>query len=192
MADKIVQKGITVSDGDAAGRDIFKDINLDVTIYSGPVSPMSALTESLKSELRDHKEIKEILPRLAHYMALVDGEVIIGLEEKLRAANREDEIMQALKKKEEIAKRLEKHSTYRSAQEIYILVLGSILERFSAYVTPLIEGSASDPEIKAAIFESVLNPTMQMLEQNVLKMYWDEIWGMIYFLTGNCHIKWTA
>jgi len=192
MADKITQKGVTAINGDNAGRDIFKDISLEVMVYSGPISPMTALTETLKRELRDNKEIQSILPTLGHYMSLVDGDDVIGLEEKLRAANRDQEIEKALGKKEIIAKRLQKHSTYRSAQEIYILVLGNILERFKAYVTPLIESGAPDAEIKICIFENVVNPTMNMMEQNALKIYWDEIWGMIYFLTGNCHIKWTT
>ena len=153
---------------------------------------MTALTETLKRELRDNKEIQSILPALGHYMSLVDRDDVIGLEEKLRAANRDQEIEEALGKKEIIAKRLHKHSTYRSAQEIYILVLGNILERFKAYVTPLIESGAPDAEIKICIFENVVNPTMNMMEQNALKIYWDEIWGMIYFLTGNCHIKWST
>jgi hypothetical protein len=46
-------------------------------------------------------------------------------------------------------------------------------------------------EIKRAVQHEIIDPIEAMLGENVLDLYADEINGMLYFLTGNCHIRWT-
>ena len=40
------------------------------------------------------------------------------------------------------------------------------------------------------IDDKVIKPAIFVLGENVLKLLKEDINGMIYFLTGNCHIKW--
>lgn len=186
MTDHIKQTGVYVSDGSVVGRDQHN------TTYQivGSASPMTKLSIAFMEEVKKNEMFNSVLPELEHYMSNVDVGDIIGLEEKLRLASRDSEIAEAIRQKEIVAKRLHRHSTSRAAQRIYIHVLGMLLSRFRAFVKPKIENNGSVEEINQEIIVSVIEPTIGILEENVLDIYWDDIWGMIFYLTGNCHIKW--
>lgn len=187
MTDHIKQERVSVKDGSVVGRDQHN------TTYQivGSASPMTKLSIAFVEEVKKNELINSVLPELEHYMNNIDIGDVIGLEEKLRLANRHSEITEATRQKEIVAKRLHKHSTSRSAQRMYIHILGRLLSRFRAYVKPKIEAEHSMDEINQEIIVSVIEPTINILEDNVLDIYWDDIWGMIFYLTGNCHIKWT-
>jgi hypothetical protein len=46
--------------------------------------------------------------------------------------------------------------------------------------------------INSLISEKVINPLIVELGDNLFDFTPDDVQGMLYFLTGNCHIKWTA
>ena len=183
---KTNQRDISVTNGDVAGRDVTKS----TYVFNGPVSPMTRLCIDFLEESIETDDVAQILPELKHYMKNVDSDKVIGLEAKLTAANREIEIDDAMRQKELLTKRLHQNATSKSAQRIYAHVLGMLLNKFRAHVKPLIEKGANKADIDTAAISNVIEPTMTNLEQNVLDMYWDDLWGMIYYLTGNCHIKW--
>jgi hypothetical protein len=41
------------------------------------------------------------------------------------------------------------------------------------------------------IKDEIINVLLQKLGENILEIYADSISGMLFFLTGNCHIKWS-
>lgn len=182
---KTKQTGNTVTDGSIVGRDS------NTYQIHGNVSPITKLSMDFMKEASDSEEFKSIIPELEHYMTNIDANTVIGLEEKLKAANKLNILSDAQRQKEIVAKKLHQHSTSRAAQGIYTLVLGAILNRFRTYVKPLIDEGESEVVINQSIFTDVIEPTLKSLENNVLEMYWDDMWGMVYYLTGNCHIKWT-
>ena len=175
--------------GNTAGRDV---VGRDKYEFNAPISPMTKYCMEYIEEKEYDQEFKELIPELQHYMKSVDVKAVIGLEEKLKMAGKLDEMESAARQKELVAKRLNRHSTSRAAQKIYTYVLGEILSRFNAHIKPLISKEEPDDVIGAAVFEYVLKPTMHALEHNVLDLFWEDMWGLVYYLTGNCHIKWTV
>ena len=58
------------------------------------------------------------------------------------------------------------------------------------HIIPLIKEGLSKTLINKAIQETIIDPIHHLLEVNILNLCSDEIHGMLYFLTGNCHLKW--
>lgn len=50
----------------------------------------------------------------------------------------------------------------------------------------------SQGKINLMIAERIINPVKVELGLNLFKYNGEDIIKMIYFLTGNCHFKWTA
>lgn len=57
-------------------------------------------------------------------------------------------------------------------------------------VYTLICNNAPQENIDKLITERIINPVKQELGINLFKYDEEDIMGMIFFLTGNCHIKW--
>lgn len=188
MSNKTTQKDVTVENGDVVGGNKYSP----TYVFTGPVSQITHLSLEYEKELEScSKAISEFLPELKHYMSAVTSEQVQGLEEKLLDADRREQILDASRQKELFAKHLHKHATSRAAQRIFLYLLGELLYRFRAYVKPRIDEEAPKPDIDRAVFEEVISPAIQSLDRNVLSLYHEEIWGMVYYLTGNCHIRWS-
>ena len=121
-------------------------------------------------EVKKNAKFSSVLPELEHYMSNVDGGAVIGLEEKLKAANKHGDLLEAARQKEIIAKRLHRHSTSRSAQNIYVYILGMLLNRFRTFVKPMIDSGSSNENINKEILVNVIEPTLNILEENVLEI----------------------
>lgn len=154
---------------------------------------LSVLFEKLNCEFENKEEISGLIDDLNRYIISRD---VIGLEQKLTDGNREDLIEDALWLKEEYYKKLTKFQLYNSAQKIQACLLASILEKFTYKIRPLIRANSTDIEVSKAISNEIINPLMLLIEQegiedNLLGFSATDIEGMIYYLTGRCHIKWT-
>jgi hypothetical protein len=188
MFSGMTQRDIQVRDGDVVGG----NKTAYTYIFSGPVSPLTHLSLEYENELiKCSSEIGACLPALQHYMRGIDSDQVQGLDEKLRDAARDEQVIEASRQKEIFAKHLHKHATSRAAQKIFLYLLGELLNKFKIYIVPKINAGMTNLEIDRAVYEEVFSPTLQSLDKNVLDLFHDEIWGMIYYLTGNCHIKWS-
>lgn len=192
----IDQQGSEVS-GHQAGRDVVdrRIDNSDHSVhihYCNAATPLGRRIERYKIEVTNGYQIGTILESLQHYHDNVDGPAVIGLDEKLRRANREDEIEIANKLKELFCKKLVANQLFKSAQEIFVVLLGIMYEQFQCHVRPLINGGATTDEINAAVLRHVIQPLFDKIEaeDNALTLLMPDLRGMFYFLTGNCHIKW--
>ena len=153
---------------------------------------LGILFEKLNSEFENQEEISGIIDDLNRYTIQRD---VIGLEQKLTESNRTDLINDALWLKEEYYKKLTKYQLYQSAQKIQAHLLASVLERFRNKIKPLINSDSSDAVIRKAISEEIINPLINLVEiegldDNILGFSATDIEGMIYYLTGRCHLKW--
>jgi uncharacterized membrane protein YheB (UPF0754 family) len=153
---------------------------------------LACLFEKLNGEFDNSEEISGWIDDLNRYIIPRD---VIGFEQKMTDGNREDLIEDALWLKEEYYKKLSKYQLYQSAQKIQAQLLASILEKFRNNITPLIRDNADNITISNAISTQIVNPIMVLLEQegvedNLLGFSATDIEGMIYYLTGRCHIKW--
>jgi hypothetical protein len=172
--------------GSRAGGDI---VGRDKHVYSGKRTPISILSEKYKNECESQNELKNFIDALMHYVDFDDD--VKGLEVKLQAGGKRNDYIESAKiNKELFAKRLVKRDLSFTAQMIFVHILGRIKTSFQHKIVPQIKTGITEAVIERAIYDDVIAPINEELEENVLQLTMDEISGMLYFLTGNCHIRW--
>ncbi|HMM37438.1 MAG TPA: hypothetical protein PKB11_01660 [Desulfovibrio sp.] len=181
------QENITTG-GDVVGRD---KIERNIFYGHNKKTTMSRLVEKFKRESAASPQIKNVIEKLNHYKQSADGDLFIGLERKLIDGKREDLILSAKRKKEQAAKKILKLEYSEAAQEIISFVLSDIKTRFEKLILPKIRSGVSNDEIDKSIYHEIIDASIQNLEENPLSIDSEEIDGMIYFLTGNCHLIWS-
>ena len=164
----------------------------DVNIYNSPaqMTAMRRWLEKYCEEARLNCRYQQVIDSLQHYITNVDDGQVIGLEGKLSAAGRQDQLMKAMRFKELFAKMLQAHILFKSAQEILAHLLGKMDALFDHKVQPLIAAQRPASDIDAIVLCEVLQPLLNDLDENDLGIHMQQLRGMLYFLTGNCHIKW--
>lgn len=171
--------------GDSVGRDKI------TKIYNRSHSQIAVLNEKYLEECDSKTEVYEFIKALLHYTTR-DTKSLHGLEEKLLSAERDDDFIEFAKEHKELfAKRLLKRDLSLAAQRIFAYLLGKTKASFVYNVIPIIKSGANREKIDSAIYSNVLEPIFNELEDNVLDLTMDEIVGMLFYLTGNCHINWT-
>lgn len=171
--------------GDIAGR----DVNKTTHIHTKEKSPLRRVVEKLKAECLHDPEFNKYLSDLTHYTNSIHPDSQRDLKTKLTEANRQDELHEAEELKEKFAKLLVKSSLSEQAQNAYVHVLSKIKLDYDHKVKPLLKAEDGLATVEASVHEIIMDIyedlTGTVLEHNVR-----EIKGMLYFLTGNCHIEW--
>lgn len=171
------------ADGDIAGGDITK-------IYNPANKTMfREMAEKIKEEYIENASFSGFMDRLNHYLTASTTKPLIGLEQKLRKANRIAQIPDALALKESFAKRLTKNQLSEQAQNFYCHILAHICTFFDFKIRPIVERSGTKEEIDNLVYELVLQIHADMCGTK-LDCTPDDVRGMLFFLTGNCHIDW--
>lgn len=183
---------ITV-EGSQVGRDLIGRDDNSVNInnnYSTRATYLQDLYERYEKEKNENPDFKELCEELDYFNSIVDGDVI-GLEEKLTRGGRVKLINYALDVKERFHKKLMKTSQYSSiAQDINVYLLTKVRRGFIMEIYTLICNNESEEKINILITERIIKPVQEDLGINLFRYTEDDIMGMIFFLTGNCHIKW--
>lgn len=175
-----------VAGGHIAGR----DVNITaVFIPPESRSSLSRLLSRFRQELDSKPQIAQVVDTLKHYMVPVDARPV-GVEEKLTLAGRQADVRKAELQKELFNKRLTRHQFSIAAQDIFAFLLGLIETVFLAKIKPLLSAGAPKHEVDAVIASELVAPIMSLLEDNPIELTYQEVWGMLYYLTGNCHIQW--
>ena len=140
--------------------------------------------DRLQKKLEDIKRYRTRLPRT------------IGLKAKLQDGGfSKDAIDKACRQKQYYAKKSTKYQYYEGAQKIDSYLFAIVSSRFDTYVMPLIVKQSPLDVIKKVVYEQVIMPVVDKLAFNgekdtELRYNIDDIFGMLYYLTGNCHINW--
>lgn len=178
----------TFSDGLAltqANLDLFSGVN-------APPNRMSTLIESFKREREKDEVFTGIVTKLKRYATSIDGtDSVKGLADKLERAGYQDLLHYAMIVKEQFVKKLTEFEFSKSAQQMQGVLLAEVFTRFHHSVWPLLTAGRSQQEVMAQVQAHVIEPVMNMLGENVLSMDADELSGILFYLTGNCHIRWT-
>ena len=148
------------------------------------------LVEEFQQELENgNTEFRDFIDKIQHYTATIDG--VVGLSSKLTEAGFENDIDFAQQLKEYYYKKITENNLSKATQKIHAFLLAKICILFNLCIKGAINDGVSKDVIREMIIEKVINPIQDMLgENNVLNLYDDDITAMIYFLTGNCHIRW--
>jgi len=184
MADKINQRGASAGGDVVAGN---KVINTFAPLVGQGV--VQKLLEKLYVEIQQDKTVQEKIAMLQMFYTRRASGGIIGLEAKLRAAGRDNEIDTALEKKELFVKLLERWSLYPSAQEIFVQLLAKAEHEFSMSVKPNL-GNTDDATINEVITVKIVEPIIAECGAGLLMFNHMMVMGMVYWLAEQCFIRW--
>ncbi len=133
---------------------------------------------------------KDVIEKLNHFMQPAEYNSPRNLETKLINANREYDINEAKELKTKFSMKLTKNNFSETAQKYYASILALLKGKYDAKVKPLIKCNAPLPDVENAVDE-VITYMFEKLSDTVFEQDYQEIRGMLYFLTGNCHIEWS-
>lgn len=155
---------------------------------------ISKLTNPLETLLRDldfdTEESKELLAISAELQTYFSNRDVIGLEGKLISAGRIDLLEDAIYEKHRFSQKLALLQFTLQLRKVYHHLLAMLVQRFRNGVLPLIRDGASFAEVDAATMKLVSDVYSYTTASNVLNLTETDVHAMIFFLTGNCHLKW--
>ena len=188
MPDETIKVDNSEISGDLAGRDIDKSKHYH---YSGSKgSYMKTLLEKFKNEQKENQQLKAFIDDLDYYYNKRQDDVV-DLKTKLTEGNRQDLIDFATDFKDRFHRKLFHYQFSEAAQTILLNLLAEVQSRFINEIYPSICRNEDPDIINSMITERLIEPIKEQLDENLLGITVQHINGMLYFLTGNCHIKWT-
>lgn len=111
------------------------------------------------------------------------------LSQKLSDSGRKSEIKEAERKKERFSMSLQKHIAQASAITRYTHLMSEIETRFSRHVLPAINNGADANQVNSLLQSQVLDP-VRMQHGTSTDITASVIESALYYLTGNCHVRW--
>lgn len=118
------------------------------------------------------------------------------MEEKLRDGGfKPSAIEKAKRLKEYWAKEAFRTSDYPVIQEDNFNLYSRIATEFDIYIMPMIEDRKPLRDVMQTLHEKIVCPIMDIFREtgyndDSIRYTYDHIYGMIYYLTGNCHLNW--
>lgn len=161
--------------------------------YKQSQSRLGSYFERLEQEILKNVN-EEVIEELIFYKTKLNG--TRGLERKLQDGNfKQSKINDAIRLKELYAKKATKFECYPSAQRINLDLFARIKHEFETNITPLIEEETPLKTVMSEVREKIVKPIMALINENgahdmYLQYNEDHIYGMIYYLTGMCHLNW--
>lgn len=187
----MVSGEVTHQENNAAGGHIAgRDVNIHAP--RTPESALSRLFARMKDEAKEDQTLCDYIRGLEIFTRTVENEEVVGLDGKLEAAGRKDQIDMALAMKEMVFSELKLNVFSPTFQLIYATLMGKVFEEFETWVKPAILKGQDRQVIDELVNTKVIRPIVAEVElcgdyQGVAPQ---TVRGMIYFLTGNCHIRW--
>lgn len=160
----------------------------------GQNSRMASWFRKLKEEIDHDDKLQKKMADIMRYRTKLPH--TLGLKRKLQDGGyNKTAIDKACRLKQGYDKKATKYQYYEMANRIDDYLFAILSNRFDDYVYPLIVNQRPLADIKQAVSEQVIIPVMKELNENgeddiYLCYTTDDILGMLYYLTGNCHINW--
>jgi hypothetical protein len=176
---------------------IENQVNIDTNLGDINLSQKSRFAkrfEKLNHEVENNVRYEGVMEAFEEYITKMDG---IGLEKKLEDGGfSENEIIRATRKKIKYLKKQQKNRFYESAQWIDSQLFAMLKMNFETYIEPLVIESSPKSLILKSVVEKVINPAYNLINtegenDRVLNYTLDDVFGMVYYLTGLCHLNWT-
>ncbi|SDZ18026.1 ABC-three component system protein [Nitrosomonas sp. Nm33] len=146
--------------------------------------------EQVKKTWRGEDKLVDILEDLADYITEHPEREIVGLEKKLERGDQLDLFGRASFLKNKFARRVAKNQMSITEQYVYIQILSAINTIWYQTIYPRIVSGASSQEIDQLIFEELIKPVHQAIVRFDCTITTETVSGMLYFLTGKCHLIW--
>lgn len=151
---------------------------------------IAKIIEASKAWAVDSPEFSDLLDEIDNYEKPRPNRTIIGLAAKLQAGKRNDLLPDAMLLKNRVNRKFAKYQFQGHKMAVNNYVYGKINEIFKSKVSPLIRKNSSIEEIDTAISEIIILPLADEVCIADPTFNSDTIRGMLYILTGNCHIEW--
>ncbi len=168
----------------------------DKYIYNSPRPYPSNLFKSLRNTEAtlnndNANDIINFVEELTDYLNDAPERNVIGLENKLKKANMDSLYEEAAILKERFAKKLYRGQLSHNSQYLYAQSLALINTYFSHRIKPLLNEGASKSIIEKELLDEVFIPVLKNITKVDMTINMDHVRGMLYFLTGKCHVKWS-
>lgn len=142
-----------------------------------------------KDNFLDDETYQETKNSLCRYMTPKSN--MKTLEEKLKEADREELIEDAEELKEDASKFILMYEASNSSKYILTHILSTIASKHKAYIIPAIKMGKPRDAIDALIDTMVIENALNIIDGTGKSITSERMYGLMYYLAGNCHIKWT-
>lgn len=146
--------------------------------------------DQVKKTWREEDKIVEIIEELADFITENPERKIVGLETKLVLGERHDLFRRASFLKNKFARRVAKNQMSIIEQHVYIQILSAINTTWYQSIHPRIILGTNNQEIDHLIHEELIKPVHQAIVRFDCTITTETVSGMLYFLTGKCHLIW--
>lgn len=161
-----------------------------IDIHEADISSLEKVIQQLVATSSEHPELIDIIEELSEYITDHPYREIIGLQKKLENGNRNDLIGNATHFKNKFARKVAKSQMSLTEQTVYIQILSHIHTAFNQFVRPKILEGIDKSEIDQTIFDTIVEPAHKAIIDFDNTITKELILGMLYFLTGKCHLVW--
>lgn len=142
-----------------------------------------------KDSFLDDETYQETKNSLCRYMTPKSN--MKTLEEKLTEADRDELIEYAEELKEDTTKFVLMYEASNSSRYILTHILSTIASKHKAYIIPAIKMGKPRDVVDALIDNMVIGNALNILNGTDKSITTERMYGLMYYLAGNCHIKWT-
>ena len=156
-----------------------------------PLSALEQAIEQIKKNLGDDEDLVDIIEALADYVTDNPNRKIIGLENKLRSGNRQDLEDRAILLKNRFERIVARNQMSLAEQHVYVQILSTINSIWHSKIKPLIDIGASTSTVDSAIFSELIEPVHKAVVRYDTLVTAETVSGMLFFLTGKCHLEWS-
>jgi hypothetical protein len=160
-----------------------------VNVYMpiGDKHPLYGALQGIIQNITDDPDFEGFIEELLSY---THSRTVIGLAGKLQQAGKEELLEEAMDLKEKFAKKLEKEQLSITIQHFYAHILSYIKSVFKTKIRPLLAQGCSVTEVESAIYEEIVLNIYAETSAKLPELTTDHIAGMLYYLTGKCHLSW--
>lgn len=153
------------------------------------LAAFEALKKRLTADITAGLKVMETIDKLKRYQSPISPDDVVGLEQKLTRASREDEIFYALAQKERFAMFMTEWSFFETAQQIIALALATIEYEYSRHIIPHVN-SLNRQQVDSLIHDRVVIPLFNDVGVDVFDLDQNLIMGMVYWLADQCYVRW--
>lgn len=194
-SNRVSQSEIT-ADRNVAGRDLQDNSNTHYHYHQPPIiyredKRLRTLVEEHEQEKKINPDYKQFSEKLNNFLnRKVEGN-LRNLSQKLIDGDRTHFVDFAMEVKEFTTKKIMKNCHYVTAEKIYTHLLVEIRTVFLSEMSSRIKsGDFTNYNIDDRILERIIEPQLSHVEGCSLQIDKEELFGLLYILTGNCYIEW--
>ena len=155
------------------------------------MSQVSVLLKSLDTEIKGNHAMEGFIDDLQMFQDRRADEDVAGLDQKLRKAERIDQIPDAQTKMELFNKLLTQLQHYPSAQKLFAYFLARINDVFENHICPYAP-QLDRQSVDNLVEEKIIKPTIADMGNGFehFTLTHVHIRGMIYWLADRCFVRW--